>query len=70
MDRLINSESTVTHFWNPITLRNSEYGGDMFSETSILTRATGAESQKASRFDAAVKACQKTVFLDDNLFDN
>jgi hypothetical protein len=40
MERLINSDSTVTELWNPITLRNPEYGCDMLSETSVLTRAT------------------------------
>jgi hypothetical protein len=30
----------VTQLWTPITLRNLEDGGDMFSETSVLTRAT------------------------------
>jgi hypothetical protein len=40
MERLINSDSTITQLWNPITLRKPEDGGDMFSETSVLTRAT------------------------------
>jgi hypothetical protein len=40
MERLINSDSMVTRLWNPITLRNPEDGADMFSETSVLTRAT------------------------------
>jgi hypothetical protein len=39
MERLINSDSTVTQLWNPITLKNPEGGGDMFSETSTLTTA-------------------------------
>jgi hypothetical protein len=39
MERLINSDSTVTQLWNPITLRNPEDGGDTFSETSVRTRA-------------------------------
>jgi hypothetical protein len=41
MERLINSDSTVTKLWNLITLRNPENGGDIFSETSVLTEATG-----------------------------
>jgi hypothetical protein len=40
MDRLINSYSTVTQLWGPITLRNPAYGGDMFSKTSVLSTAT------------------------------
>jgi hypothetical protein len=40
MDRLINADFTVTQLWNPITLSNPEDGGDMFSETLVLTRAT------------------------------
>jgi hypothetical protein len=38
MNRLVNSDSMVTQMWNPITLRNPEDGGDMFSETSVLNR--------------------------------
>jgi hypothetical protein len=40
MDRLFNSDSTATELRNPIILRNSEDGSDMFSETSIMTTAT------------------------------
>jgi hypothetical protein len=40
MERLINSDSTVTQLWNPITLKNPEDGGDMLFETSVRTRAT------------------------------
>jgi hypothetical protein len=40
MDRLINSDSTVTQLWGPITLRNPEDGRDIFSKTSVRTRAT------------------------------
>jgi hypothetical protein len=40
MERLINSVSMVTRLWNHITLRNPEDGADVFSETSVLTRAT------------------------------
>jgi hypothetical protein len=40
MERLINSDSTVTQLWGPITLRDPEDGGDMFAETSVITRAT------------------------------
>jgi hypothetical protein len=39
MERLINSDSTVTRRWNPATLRNLDDGGDEFPETSILTTA-------------------------------
>jgi hypothetical protein len=38
MERLINSDSKVTQLWNYNTLRNSEDGGDLFFETSVLTR--------------------------------
>jgi hypothetical protein len=37
MERLSNSDPTVTQLWNPV---ESEDGGDMFSETSVLPRAT------------------------------
>jgi hypothetical protein len=37
---LINSDSTVKQLKNHITLRNPENGGDIFSETSVLTRVT------------------------------
>jgi hypothetical protein len=40
MERPNNSESAVTQLWNPISVRNPEDGGDMASETSVLTRAT------------------------------
>jgi hypothetical protein len=43
MERLINSDSTVTQLGNPITLRNPEdlhLQGDMSSKTSVLTIAT------------------------------
>jgi hypothetical protein len=40
MERLIYSDSTVTQLWNAITRRFPEYGGNMFSEASVLTRAT------------------------------
>jgi hypothetical protein len=40
MERLINIDSTATQLGNPITPRNLEDGGDMFSETSAETRAT------------------------------
>jgi hypothetical protein len=35
MERMINSDSTVTLLWNPITLRNPEDGDDTFSEKSV-----------------------------------
>jgi hypothetical protein len=40
MERLINSDSAVTHLKNPSTLRKLEDGYDTFSETSVRTRAT------------------------------
>jgi hypothetical protein len=40
MEKLSKNDSKVTHLWNPITLRNPEYGGNMFSKTSVETRAT------------------------------
>jgi hypothetical protein len=40
MERVINSDSTVTQLWNPVTLRNPKDGGSMFFETSVLTGAT------------------------------
>jgi hypothetical protein len=39
MEKMINSDFTVTQLWNPITMRNPEDGGDMFSETPVLTKA-------------------------------
>jgi hypothetical protein len=43
METLINSDSTVTQLWNPITVRNPEYGGNMFFEVSVRTRGTQYE---------------------------
>jgi hypothetical protein len=43
MERLINSVSMATQMWNHISLRNPEDGGDMFSETLVLTRVTRYE---------------------------
>jgi hypothetical protein len=43
MEKLIDSDCTVTQLWNPITLRNPEDGGDIFSETSVLTTASRYE---------------------------
>jgi hypothetical protein len=43
VERLINSDSTVTQLWNPITLRNPEDGSKMFSETPVPTRPTSYE---------------------------
>jgi hypothetical protein len=40
MEMLIGSDSTVIQLYNPITLRALEDGGDMFYETSVLTRVT------------------------------
>jgi hypothetical protein len=40
MGRPINSDSTVTRLWSPIALKKPEDGGDVFSETLGLTRAT------------------------------
>jgi hypothetical protein len=40
VERLSNSDSTVTQPWNPITLRNPEDGDDTFSETLVQTRPT------------------------------
>jgi hypothetical protein len=42
--QLINSESTVTQLWNPITCGTLKM--DMFSETSVLTH--GTKSQRIS----------------------
>jgi hypothetical protein len=39
INRLINSDSTVTQLWSPITLRNPKMKV-MFSEMSVLTKAT------------------------------
>jgi hypothetical protein len=64
MDGLINSDSTVTQLWNPITLRNPEDGGNMFYKMSIELDVHGMKSQKASIIDTAVKASQKMVFFD------
>jgi hypothetical protein len=38
MEKLIGSDSTVAKLWKSVTLRNPRVGGDMFSETSVLTR--------------------------------
>jgi hypothetical protein len=40
MEKLINSDSSVTQMWNPINLRDLENGDDKFSETPLRTRAT------------------------------
>jgi hypothetical protein len=44
--------------------RNPEDGGDMFSETPVLTRTTRHKVLKASIIDTAMKGSQKTVFFD------
>jgi hypothetical protein len=36
----IKCDSTVTGLWNPITLRNPEFGGDTSSEASVINRGT------------------------------
>jgi hypothetical protein len=36
----MNSDYMVTQLWNPIILKKLKNGGDMFSETSVQTRAT------------------------------
>jgi hypothetical protein len=64
MDRPINSDSKLTQLWDPITLRNPEDGGDIFFETSFLTRATRYKVPEDSIIDTAVKASQRTVFFD------
>jgi hypothetical protein len=35
MERLIKSDSIVMQVWNPVTLRNPENGGAVFSKTSV-----------------------------------
>jgi hypothetical protein len=40
MERLIESDSTVTQLCNPNTMRNLEDGDDMLSKTSVLIRVT------------------------------
>jgi hypothetical protein len=40
MERLVNSNFTLKQPWNPVTLRNPEDEGNMFSEMLVLTRAT------------------------------
>jgi hypothetical protein len=54
----------VKQVWSLITLRNPEDGGDMFSDTSIITRATWHEVPESSMIDTAMKTSQKTVFFD------
>jgi hypothetical protein len=59
----------VTQLWNPITLRNPKVGGDMFSETSVLTRAVivcgclkrGAEENIWTEEGWSDEAVEKTV---------
>jgi hypothetical protein len=43
MERLMNSDSTVKQLWNPITLWNAEDVGDIFFETSALTKSYTAQ---------------------------
>jgi hypothetical protein len=37
---LINNVSTVPQLWDTLNPKNPKDGGDMFSETSVRTRAT------------------------------
>jgi hypothetical protein len=46
MEKIVNSDSTVKQLLNSITLRTPEDGGDMFYETSVVTRTTGYVVQK------------------------
>jgi hypothetical protein len=39
MGNVITSDFSVIQLWNPITLSSPEDGGDMFSKTSVLTKA-------------------------------
>jgi hypothetical protein len=48
MERLINSDSTVTQLWNPIILRNPEEGDDTFSKYWFDLELHSTKSQKAS----------------------
>jgi hypothetical protein len=40
MERLIHGDSTAIQLWVPITPKNTEDGGDMFSETSVVATGT------------------------------
>jgi hypothetical protein len=46
MVRLINSDSTIMQLWSPITLRHPEDEGDIFSEMSVLSKATLCNTQE------------------------
>jgi hypothetical protein len=70
VERLIDSDCTVPQLWAPITLRNPEDGGDMFSETSVRTRATRYKDPKASVIDIAVKTSHRTVFFDPTQYSS
>jgi hypothetical protein len=59
----INSDSTVREVLNLITLKSPEDGVYMFSETSVLTRATRCKPPEDIIF-TAVKTYQKTVLLE------
>jgi hypothetical protein len=48
MERLINSDSTVTQLWNPITLRNPEDEGVMSSGTSVQITGTGRKAPQGN----------------------
>jgi hypothetical protein len=70
VERLINSDSTVTRVWNPIALRNLEDGDDTFSKTSVQTGATQYKVPegiygmfRGSGFDTQIKLCLYEVCL-------
>jgi hypothetical protein len=43
MEKVINSDSTVTQMWRPVTPKNQDYVEDVISETSVLTIVTSYE---------------------------
>jgi hypothetical protein len=53
--RIINSGYTAPQLWTPIISRNTEDGGDILSETSVLTRAT--------RYKDPEESIMKTIYL-------